>query len=97
VQDRVSSTSSRLSYSRPKPDWFLVSRDRIVESRSTLVSLRLSHFERLHAFDPEIERSFHRLRKIRHIVTLDSSSSDSIWNFENSNFTTDKSNFSDHQ
>ncbi|RDY10468.1 hypothetical protein CR513_05012, partial [Mucuna pruriens] len=42
-------------------------------------------------------RTLHRLRKARHIVTLDSSSSDSIWNYENSHFTTDESNFSKHQ
>ncbi|RDX96468.1 hypothetical protein CR513_20866, partial [Mucuna pruriens] len=51
----------------------------------------------LHAFDPKIERTLHRLRKVRHTVTPDSSSSNSIWNSENSNFTTDESNFSEHQ
>ncbi|RDX80486.1 hypothetical protein CR513_38956, partial [Mucuna pruriens] len=45
----------------------------------------------------ETQRTLHSLRKVRHIVTPDNSSSDSIWNFENSNFTTDKSNFSKHQ
>ncbi|RDX69252.1 hypothetical protein CR513_51661, partial [Mucuna pruriens] len=53
--------------------------------------------EPLHAFDLEIERTLHRLRKVRHTVTPDSSSSDSIWNSKNSNFTTDESNFSEHQ
>ncbi|RDX86105.1 hypothetical protein CR513_32601, partial [Mucuna pruriens] len=56
-----------------------------------------SSSEPLHAFDPEIERTLHCLRKVRHIVTPDSSSFDSIWNSENSNFTTDESNFSEHQ
>ncbi|RDX76080.1 hypothetical protein CR513_43970, partial [Mucuna pruriens] len=42
-------------------------------------------FEPLHAFDPEIERTLHRLRKVRHT------------NSENSNFTTDESNFSENQ
>ncbi|RDX97056.1 hypothetical protein CR513_20225, partial [Mucuna pruriens] len=51
----------------------------------------------LHAFDPEIERTLHCLRKVRHTVTPDSSSFYSIWNSENSNFTTDESNFSEHQ
>ncbi|RDY12053.1 hypothetical protein CR513_03204, partial [Mucuna pruriens] len=50
-----------------------------------------SSSEPLHAFDPEIERTLHRLRKARHIVASDNSSSDSIWNSKNSNFTTDKS------
>ncbi|RDY10473.1 hypothetical protein CR513_05003, partial [Mucuna pruriens] len=50
-----------------------------------------SSFEPLHAFDPEIERTLQRLRKARHTVASDSSSSDSIWNSKNSNFTTDKS------
>ncbi|RDX68862.1 hypothetical protein CR513_52108, partial [Mucuna pruriens] len=45
----------------------------------------------------ESERTLHRLRKVRNTVTLDSSSSDSIWNYENSNFTTDESNFSKQQ
>ncbi|RDX62379.1 hypothetical protein CR513_59302, partial [Mucuna pruriens] len=56
-----------------------------------------SSSEPLHAFDPEIERTLHRLRKTRHTITPDSSSSDSIWNSENSHFTTDESNFSEHQ
>ncbi|RDY10038.1 hypothetical protein CR513_05503, partial [Mucuna pruriens] len=43
-----------------------------------------SSSEPLHAFDPEIERTLHRLRKVRHTsITPDSSSSDSIWNSEN--------------
>ncbi|RDY04862.1 hypothetical protein CR513_11369, partial [Mucuna pruriens] len=56
-----------------------------------------SSSEPLHAFDPKIERTLYRLRKVRHIVTPDSSSFDSIWNSENSNFTIDKSNFSEDQ
>ncbi|RDX68237.1 hypothetical protein CR513_52795, partial [Mucuna pruriens] len=36
----------------------------------------------------------HHLRKVRHIVTPDSNSFDSIWNYENNNFTTNESNFS---
>ncbi|RDX98326.1 hypothetical protein CR513_18764, partial [Mucuna pruriens] len=56
-----------------------------------------SSSEPLHAFDTEIERTLHRLRKVRHNVTLDSNSYDSIWNSENSNFTTDESNFFEHQ
>ncbi|RDY12528.1 hypothetical protein CR513_02685, partial [Mucuna pruriens] len=39
-----------------------------------------SSTEPLHAFDPEIERTLHRLRKDRHTITLDNSSSNSIWN-----------------
>ncbi|RDX81100.1 hypothetical protein CR513_38267, partial [Mucuna pruriens] len=42
-------------------------------------------------------RTLHRSRKARHIVTPDSNSSDFIWNSENSHFTTDESNFSEHQ
>ncbi|RDX90031.1 hypothetical protein CR513_28150, partial [Mucuna pruriens] len=53
--------------------------------------------EPLHAFDPEIERTLHRLRKARHTITSDSSSSSSIWNSENSNFTTDESNSFEHK
>ncbi|RDY10374.1 hypothetical protein CR513_05108, partial [Mucuna pruriens] len=56
-----------------------------------------SSSESLHAFDPEIERTLYHLRKARRTVTPDSNSSDSIWNFENSNITTDESNFSEHQ
>ncbi|RDX94016.1 hypothetical protein CR513_23652, partial [Mucuna pruriens] len=56
-----------------------------------------SSSEPLHAFDPEIERTLHRLRKARHTITLDSSSSNSIWNSENSNFTTDESISLEHQ
>ncbi|RDX71082.1 hypothetical protein CR513_49612, partial [Mucuna pruriens] len=56
-----------------------------------------SSSEPLHAFDPQIERTLHHLRKARHIVTPDSSSSYSIWNSENSHFTTNVSNFSEHQ
>ncbi|RDX71221.1 hypothetical protein CR513_49458, partial [Mucuna pruriens] len=53
--------------------------------------------EPLHAFDLEIKRTLHRLRKARHTITPNSSSSDFIWNSENSNFTIDKSNFFEHQ
>ncbi|RDY00164.1 hypothetical protein CR513_16683, partial [Mucuna pruriens] len=56
-----------------------------------------SSSEPLHAFDPEIERTLHRLRKARRTITLDSSSSNSIWNSENSNFTTDESISFEHQ
>ncbi|RDX89959.1 hypothetical protein CR513_28243, partial [Mucuna pruriens] len=56
-----------------------------------------SSSESLHAFDPEIERTLHRLRKVRHTITHDSSSSNSIWNSENSNFSTEESNFFKHQ
>ncbi|RDX91513.1 hypothetical protein CR513_26497, partial [Mucuna pruriens] len=56
-----------------------------------------SSLESFHACDLEIERTLHRLRKVRHTITPDSISSNSIWNFENSNFTTDESNFSEHQ
>ncbi|RDY11614.1 hypothetical protein CR513_03690, partial [Mucuna pruriens] len=55
-----------------------------------------SSSEPLHAFDPEIERTLHRLRKARHTITLDSSSSNSIWNSKNSNFTTEESNLFEH-
>ncbi|RDX84415.1 hypothetical protein CR513_34538, partial [Mucuna pruriens] len=58
---------------------------------------KVSFWKPLHAFELEIERTLHRLRKVRHIVTPDSSSSDFIWNSENSNFTTDESNFYEHQ
>ncbi|RDX82348.1 hypothetical protein CR513_36883, partial [Mucuna pruriens] len=51
----------------------------------------------LHAFDLEIERTLHCLRKVRHTVTPNSSSYDSLWNSENSNFTIDESNFFEHQ
>ncbi|RDY10064.1 hypothetical protein CR513_05475, partial [Mucuna pruriens] len=61
----------------------------------TQVLLRSS--EPLHAFDLEIERTLHHLRKVRHTITLNSSSSNSILNFENSKFTTDESNFFEHQ
>ncbi|RDX98891.1 hypothetical protein CR513_18132, partial [Mucuna pruriens] len=44
-----------------------------------------SSSEPLHAFDLEIERTLHRLRKVRHT------------NSENSNFTTDESIFYEHQ
>ncbi|RDX68609.1 hypothetical protein CR513_52387, partial [Mucuna pruriens] len=74
IRDRVSSTPSRLSYSRLKPDQFPISRNWIAESRPALALLRPS----------------------RHTVTPDSSSSDSIWNSKNSNFTIE-SNFSEHQ
>ncbi|RDX71406.1 hypothetical protein CR513_49259, partial [Mucuna pruriens] len=57
----------------------------------------LRSFKPLYAFDLEIKRTLHRLRKVRHTITPDSSSSNSIWNFENSNFTTDKSNVFEHQ
>ncbi|RDX89497.1 hypothetical protein CR513_28771, partial [Mucuna pruriens] len=83
VRDRVSTTLSCLSYSRPKPNRFLVSRDQIVKSRSALASLRVcllsessrSSSKPLHAFDLEIERTLHRLRKVRHIITSDSNES----------------------
>ncbi|RDX72757.1 hypothetical protein CR513_47715, partial [Mucuna pruriens] len=97
VRDRVSPTLLHLSYSRPKPNRFPITRDRIAESWSALALLRPSRFEPLHAFDPEIKRTLHRLRKVRHTVKLDSNSSNSIWSFENSNFTTDESNFLEHQ
>ncbi|RDY02883.1 hypothetical protein CR513_13605, partial [Mucuna pruriens] len=48
------------------------------------------------ALKPTNKRTLHRLRKARHTVTPDSSSFD-ILNFENSNFTIDESNFSEHQ
>ncbi|RDX63567.1 hypothetical protein CR513_57982, partial [Mucuna pruriens] len=51
----------------------------------------------LHAFDPEIERTLHRLSKARLTITLDSNSSNSIWNSENRNFTTKDSNLFEHQ
>ncbi|RDX97363.1 hypothetical protein CR513_19859, partial [Mucuna pruriens] len=94
--NRLNPTSSHLSYSHPKLDQFPISRDRIAESKVCLLS-ESSSYEPLHAFDPEIERTLHYLRKARHIVTIDSNSSDSIWNSENSNFTTNESNFSEHQ
>ncbi|RDY11558.1 hypothetical protein CR513_03749, partial [Mucuna pruriens] len=56
-----------------------------------------SSSEPLHAFDIEIERTLHRLRKARNTITLDNSSSNSIWNSENSNFTTDESISFEHQ
>ncbi|RDY02535.1 hypothetical protein CR513_14007, partial [Mucuna pruriens] len=65
------------------------------ESRS--LSFGYTNFEPLHAFDPEIERTLHRLRKARHTLTLDSSSPSSIWNSKNNNFTTDESNLFEHQ
>ncbi|RDY12055.1 hypothetical protein CR513_03199, partial [Mucuna pruriens] len=46
-------------------------------------------YEPLYAFDPEIEKTLHRLRKARLVLT--------IWNSENSNFTTDKSISFEHQ
>ncbi|RDX90994.1 hypothetical protein CR513_27085, partial [Mucuna pruriens] len=51
VRDQVSQTPSRLSYSWPKPDRFPVSRDRIAESRSTLVSPRPTRKVRPHSFN----------------------------------------------
>ncbi|RDY08526.1 hypothetical protein CR513_07236, partial [Mucuna pruriens] len=57
----------------------------------------LSSSKPLYAFDPKIERTLHHLRKVKHTIKPDSNSSDSIWNSENSNLTTDKSNFSQHQ
>ncbi|RDX61446.1 hypothetical protein CR513_60327, partial [Mucuna pruriens] len=53
--------------------------------------------EPLHAFDPEIERTLHRLRKARRTITLDSSSSNSIGNSKISNFTTNDCNLFEHQ
>ncbi|RDX73788.1 hypothetical protein CR513_46545, partial [Mucuna pruriens] len=64
---------------------------------ASLLGTQVLFFEPLYAFDPDIERTLHRLRKVRHTITPDSSSSDSIWNSENSNFTIDESNFSEHQ
>ncbi|RDY10533.1 hypothetical protein CR513_04934, partial [Mucuna pruriens] len=112
VRDRVSPNPSRLNHFWLKPYRFPVSQDRIAESESALALPRPSrHFpsrsqvgipqhlasEPLHAFDLEIERTLHRLRKARHTITLDSSSSNSIWNSENSNFTTDESISFEHQ
>ncbi|RDX72657.1 hypothetical protein CR513_47830, partial [Mucuna pruriens] len=54
-------------------------------------------FDPLHAFDLEIERTLHCLRKVRHTITPDSSSSNSIWNSKNNNSTTNESNFFEHQ
>ncbi|RDX65760.1 hypothetical protein CR513_55555, partial [Mucuna pruriens] len=70
--------------------------DRSVFCLSHLGILSLSS-EPLHAFDLGIERTLHRLRKVRHTITPNSSSSNSIWNSENSNFTIDESNFSENQ
>ncbi|RDX84441.1 hypothetical protein CR513_34516, partial [Mucuna pruriens] len=42
-----------------------------------------SSSEPLNAFDPEIERTLHRLRKARHTITPDSYNSNTIWNSEN--------------
>ncbi|RDY10736.1 hypothetical protein CR513_04712, partial [Mucuna pruriens] len=41
-----------------------------------------SSSEPLHPSDPDIERTLHHLKKVRHTVTPDNSSSDSIWNSE---------------
>ncbi|RDX64725.1 hypothetical protein CR513_56683, partial [Mucuna pruriens] len=79
----------------------------LILSVSTIIGLPLPSFqgdrrgrsssEPFYAFDPEIERTLHHLKEVRHTVTTDSSSFGSIWNSENSNFTTDESNFSKHQ
>ncbi|RDX72994.1 hypothetical protein CR513_47448, partial [Mucuna pruriens] len=89
-RDRIAESKSALALSRPS---------RHSPSRSQVgISQHLaSNSEPLHAFDPEIERTLHRLRKARHTITLDASSSNSIWNSENSNFTTDESIPFEHQ
>ncbi|RDY05517.1 hypothetical protein CR513_10630, partial [Mucuna pruriens] len=51
----------------------------------------------LYALDPEIEKTFHRLRKMGNTTIADSSSSDSILNSENSNFSTEESHFYEYQ
>ncbi|RDY01866.1 gag-pol, partial [Mucuna pruriens] len=56
-----------------------------------------SSFEPLHDFDLEIDKTLHRVRKASYTVTPNSSSSNSIWDSENSHFTTSESNFSEHQ
>ncbi|RDX82546.1 hypothetical protein CR513_36634, partial [Mucuna pruriens] len=52
-----------------------------------------SSIDPLYDLDPEIDKTFHRLRKVGNTIIVDSSSSDSIFNFENSNFATDESHF----
>ncbi|RDY06778.1 hypothetical protein CR513_09185, partial [Mucuna pruriens] len=86
--DRIAQSESALALPRPS---------RHFPSRSQVGIPQHLAFEPLHALDPEIERTLHRLRKARHTITLDSSSSNSIWNSENSNFTTNESISFEHQ
>ncbi|RDX86791.1 hypothetical protein CR513_31836, partial [Mucuna pruriens] len=56
-----------------------------------------SNFAPLYALDPEIKKTFYRLRKVGNTIIADNSSSDSILNSENSNFATKESHFFEYQ
>ncbi|RDX86378.1 hypothetical protein CR513_32296, partial [Mucuna pruriens] len=56
----------------------------------------ISNSAPLYALDPEIDKTFHRLRKIGNTIIGDNSSSDSILNSKNSNFATNESHFSEY-
>ncbi|RDX82598.1 hypothetical protein CR513_36589, partial [Mucuna pruriens] len=94
-RDRVSLTLSHLSESA-------LSRDCVrfvsTETESDQSLPRANRHSTLGVFyinsDHEIDKTFHRLRKVGNTIIVDSSSSGSILNSKNSNFATDESHFS---